>query len=170
MKQFLEIGKIVSTHGIKGELKVQPWCDSPQQIVDTENFYLDNGNTSINVTSKRVQKNMAVIKIDGMDTPEEAVKLRNKTLYVKREDIELDENCYFIQDLIGLDVVDADNGNVYGVIDDVSETGANDVYHIKAPDNKVYYIPAIKQVVIKTDLQENKMYIRPLKGLFDDED
>ena len=117
-----------------------------------------------------MQKNMAIMKINGIDTPEQAVAFRNKLVFINRDDIELDESCYFVQDLIGMKVIDADNGTEYGIIDDVSETGANDVYHIKAPDGKMYYIPAIADVVIKTDVYNNTMTIRPLKGLFDDED
>lgn len=173
MKQYIEAGKIVSTHGIKGEVKVQPWCDSPDFIVDiAENavLYFDKGEKEVEVTSARVMKNMTVLKINGIDTPEEAVKVRNKILYVNRDDIELDENSYFITDLIGLEVLDADDNSVsYGTIIDVTETGANDVYHIKSQEGKVYLIPAIKKVVVNTCIDENKMYIRPLKGLFDDE-
>lgn len=110
------------------------------------------------------------MKINGIDTPEQAVTLRNKILFINREDFELEEGCYFVQDLIGMNVIDVDNGTEYGVITDVSETGANDVYEIKAPDGKMYYIPAIADVVIKTDINTNTMTIRPLKGLFDDED
>ena len=76
---------------------------------------------------------------------------------------------YFFQDLIGLTVIDADNQKEYGKINDVLQTGANDVYQIKSDEGKSYYIPAIADVVIKTDLQEGKMYIRPLEGLFDED-
>ena len=84
--------------------------------------------------------------------------------------MDLEEGEYFIQDLIGLEVVDADTGESYGKLSDVSQTGANDVYHISKPGEKEKYIPAIKQVVIETDVDGGVMKIRPLKGLFDDED
>lgn len=171
MNKFIEAGKIVSTHGIKGELKVQPWCDSPEFLAETKKFYFDNGNKTADITSVRVSKNMAIIKVAGIDTPEQAVTLRNKILYIDRNDIKLEKNCYFVADLIGLEVIDNDdNSKVYGVITEVSETGANDVYHIKSQDGKMYYIPAIKKVVNKTDLEDKKMFITPLKGLFEDED
>ena len=170
MQNFLEIGKIVSTHGIKGELKVQPWCDSPEFIINTKTFYLNKGNEEIKLTSKKIHKNMVIIKVDGIDTPEDAVKLRNKILYIDRNSVKLEAGTYFISDLIGLKVIDADTEKLYGIIDDVSKTGANDVYHIKSSDDKLYYIPAIKQVIVKTDIENGKLFIRPLKGLFDDED
>ena len=170
MKQFLEIGKIVSLHGIKGQVKIQPWCDSPEFILSAKNLYLKKGEEKLSVTSKNIVKNMVILKLDGIDTPEDAAKFRNSIVYINRNDVTLEENCYFIQDLIGLTVIDTDSQIMYGKIVDVTETGANDVYHIKADDEKMYYIPAIKQVIIKTDLDEQKMFIRPLKGLFDDED
>lgn len=151
-------------------MKVQPWCDSPEFFCEFEEFYIKGGKESVSVLSARVQKNMVILKIDGVDTPEDAVKLRNSVLYIDRNDVELEDGCYFIQDLIGLSVVDAENATVYGIITDVTETGANDVYHIKADDGKMYYIPAIPDVVVETDLDNGKMLIKPLKGLFDDED
>lgn len=169
MKQFLEIGKIVSVHGIQGEVKVMPWCDSPEDFKKAKNFYFDNGEKEISITCVKIVKNMVILKIEGINTREDAIKLRNKIVYVNRSSINLPQNTYFVQDLVGLEVVDADSNMLYGTISDVSQTGANDVYHIKSSENKMYYIPAIKQVIIKTDIENGKMYIRPMKGLFDDE-
>ncbi len=170
IKKYLEVGKIVTTHGIKGEVKVQPWCNEPSMICGFKHLYFNNGDDIIVVRNVRVQKNMIIIKFDGFDTPEEALKLRNKILYINRDDIKLDEDTYFIQDLIGLKVIDVDTDEEYGEIVDVTETGANDVYHIKSKTGKLLYAPAIADVVIKTDIIGNTMLIRPLKGLFDDED
>ena len=111
-------------------------------------------------------KNTVIAKIEGIDTPEAAEKLRNKVLYMHRDDLELDEDTYFIQDLIGLEVRDADTDRVYGKIADVMQTGANDVYVIKGEDRE-YLVPAIGDVVISTDIDGGVMTIRPLDGLFD---
>lgn len=121
------------------------------------------------IEKSRPHKTIAVIKIKGVDTADEAALLRGKILYMDRDSVQLDEDCYFVQDLIGLAVLNVDTGEEYGELVDVSETGANDVYHIKK-GGVVYLIPAIPDVVIKTDIAEGKMLIRPLKGLFDDED
>ena len=164
------MGKIVTTHGIKGEVKVQPWCDSPDFLCDFDNFYLNNGKEKINVSDIKIMKNMVVMKLEGVDTPEQAVTFRNKVIYINRNDAQLDEGSYFVQDLIGLKVIDADTNESYGELVDVSETGANDVYHINAENGKEYLIPAIPDVIIKTDIESGIMLIRPLKGLFDDED
>lgn len=169
MKKFLEIGKIVAVQGLKGEVRVQPWCDSAEFLCEFETLYFDKGNTPVTVERARPHKNLAVVKLEGTDTPEDAAKLRGKVLFMNRDDVELDEGCYFIQDLIGLKVIDADNGEDYGELSDVSETGANDVYHIKK-DGNVVLIPAIPDVVIETDIESRVMKIRPMKGLFDDED
>ena len=110
-----------------------------------------------------------MIKIKGSDTPEDAAKIRGKILFINRDDAKLDENSYFIQDLLGMKVMDADSGEDYGEIIEVSATGANDVYHIKKGE-RVVLVPAIPDVVVKTDVDSGEMLIRPLKGLFDDED
>lgn len=170
IKQYLEIGKIVSTHGLKGEVKVQPWCNSPDFLCEFDNFYLKDGKEKIVVSNVRIQKNMVIMELEGVTTSEQAVSYRNKILFINRNDVELDDDCYFIQDLIGLKAIDVDTNEIYGEIIDVTETGANDVYHIKSEGGKMYYVPAIADVVIKTDLEQKTMLIRPLKGLFDDED
>ncbi len=169
-KQFLETGEIVTTHGIKGEVKVYPWCDSPEFLLDFDRLYLDSaGKKQLTVTSARLQKNMVLLTFEGVDSIEDAKPLRGKTLYLNRDDVQMEEGEYFVQDLMGLEVVNADDLRPYGTLTQVSQTGANDVYHILFPNQKEYLIPAIPQVVIRTDLEEGKMYIRPLKGLFDDE-
>lgn len=166
MNKLIETGKIVSVFGIKGEVKVQPWCDDPQLLCELETLYYKSG-TPVEIEHARVAKNIVVMKIKGVDTANDAQKLRNRVLYLDRDDVELEDGAFFIQDLIGLTVKDAGSGKVYGEITDVSQTGANDLYHIKAPDGKMYYIPAIKDVVKQTDIQSGEMLITPLEGLFD---
>lgn len=167
-KQFLEAGKIVNTHGIKGEVKIMPYCDSPELFCEFDRFFMGRDFNEINVERSRVQKNMVIAKLEGVNTPEDAEKLRNKMLYMHRDDLELDEDTFFIQDLIGMTVKNADNGRVYGVIDDVLQTGANDVYTIKG-ENKTYLIPAIADVIAETDLENDIMLIHELEGLFDED-
>lgn len=169
-KQYLECGKILSTHGLAGELRVQPWCDSPQELAMLGRLYLDAGKTPLTVTGARAHKSMVLLKVKGIDTIDEAAALRGRVLYADRADMPLEEGQYFIQDLLGLEVVDADDGHIYGTLTDVTQTGANDVYHITFPDGAVRLIPAIGQVVISTDIAGRRMTIRPLEGLFDDED
>lgn len=170
-KEYIEAGKIVTTHGIKGEVKLYPWCDDPEMFCDMDTIYLDaKGMKAMELTGVRFAKNMPLLKLRGIDTVEEAAKLRDKIVYVHRDDIPMEEGEYLIQDLMGLQVVDADDGKVYGKLTQVSPTGANDVYHILFADGKERLIPAIPQVVLEVDLEGGVMKIRPLEGLFDDED
>ena len=163
-KEYLEAGKIVNTHGIKGEVKIMPYTDFPELLCEFDRLFLDK--KEIFIERSRVAKNMVIAKIEGIDTPEQAEKLRNKILYMHRDDFELDDDTYFIQDLIGIEVKDVDTDFVYGKITDVMQTSANDVYVIRGND-KEYLVPAIADVVISTDIENNLMTIRPLEGLFE---
>lgn len=167
-KEYLEAGKIVNIHGIRGEVKIMPYCDSPELLCEFDRLFLGKSLKEIYIQRSRVQKNMVICKIEGIDSPEQAEKLRNQMLYMHRDDLELDENTYFIQDLIGITVKDADTGEIYGTIDDVLQTGANDVYSIKNGD-KNYLVPAIADVVVDTDIDSGIMTIRVLEGLFDED-
>lgn len=168
-KRYLECGKIVATHGLRGEVKVLPWCDGPEALLPFDTLYLDRGATALAVEKARAAKNMVLVKFRGYDSPEAVQPLRGKVLYLDREEDSLEEGQYYIQDLIGLTVVDAGSSQVYGTLQDVTETGANDVYHIAFPDGKVRLIPAIPQVVTGIDIDAGRMEIRPLEGLFDDD-
>ena len=113
---------------------------------------------------------MVLMKFAGVDTPEAANALRNTVLYMNRDDVELDDDTYFIQDLQGMHVRDADSGKEYGVLHDVLQTGANDVYEVESPEGKMLLVPVIPEVVLKVDFETDTITIRPLKGLFDDVD
>lgn len=170
LKPYLETGKIVNTHGIKGEVKLEPWCDEPKMFQEIPFLYLDSqGQNPLKIERARMQKNLVILKLKGIDTMTDGEKLKNKVVYASREDIPMEEGEYFIQDLIGIQVIDVDSGRLYGTLSDVSQTGANDVYHVRFEDGKERLLPAIPQVVIEIAPQEEKMLIRPLEGLFDDE-
>ena len=168
MKQFLECGRIVSTHGVRGEVKAEVWMDSPQEMTALKTLYLEGGKTPLPVQGARVQKNMVLLKLAGVETPEAGSLLRQKVLYARREDIPLKKGQYFLQDLIGLAVVDADSGRRYVTLTEITETGANRVYHIRFADGKVRLAPDIPQVVIRLAPEAGLVEIRPLPGLFDD--
>ena len=169
MEQYLEIGKVVSTHGLRGELRVDPWCASPQFLCQFKTLYLKKGETKLSVSS-RPHKTIAIVKAKGIDTIEEAEKLRGRVLYINRSDARLAPGEYFIQDLMGLDVIDIDTSKSYGKITDVLKTGANDVYQVTDEKKKDYLIPVIDDVVKEIDINGGKVLIKPLKGIFDDED
>lgn len=169
-KQFLDSGKIVGTHGIKGEVRIDPWCDSPEFLCAFKKLWLDENGTEFIEVKSRPHKNITLTKIKGVDTIEAAEKYRGKVVYINRDDINLADGVHFVQDLIGLEVKDADNGKVYGKISDVLRTGANDVYEIKDADGKTYLAPVIGDVVKEINVNDGYVLIVPMKGIFDDED
>ena len=168
-KPYLEAGQIVGTHGVRGEVRVQPWCDSPQQFATFKKLYWDaEGKKPVKVKG-RPHKNIALVVLEGVDTVEAAQVLRGKMLYVDRRDLKLPKGRYLVQDLIGLTVVDADTGETYGTLTDVSQTGANAVYHM-ATDKGEILIPAIPDVVVEINLKQDVLRLRPMKGLLDDDE
>ena len=169
LKEYLEIGKIVSTHGVMGECRVECWCDSPAFISQFKNLYFDGGKEKLNVKS-RPHKNIALVKIEGVDSVEQADMLRGKILYMRRKDAKLPRGTHFVQDLLGIEVKDADTDQVYGTLTEVLRTGANDVYEVKDAQGKAFYVPVIPDVVVKKAPEKGYVLIRPMKGIFGDED
>ena len=147
-----------------------PWCDSAEFLAQLKTFYLDGkGKKPIDVLSSRVHKKQLLLKLKGVETVEQADVLREKVLYFNRDDVSLPEGRYYMQDLLGMAVYDADSFIYYGTVSRIMRTGANDVYQITAQDHKNYLIPAVASVVLEIDMQKNKMLIRPIEGIFDDE-
>lgn len=170
IKQYLETGKIVGTHGIKGELRLQPWTDAPEDLVQIKKLYLDAmGNSVLHVQKARVNGNIVLLKIKGIDTINDAELYRNKVVYLNRTDLKMDKDTYFIQDIIGCTVYDAQSGDVLGKLTDVSKTGANDVWHVTNQSGE-YLVPVIDDVVKTVDPAKERIEITPLKGIFDDAD
>lgn len=170
IKQYLETGKIVGTHGIRGMVRVQPWSDSGEFLTNFKRFFLSpDGGSELKTVKIQPHGGVVLIAFKGVDSVEQAEALRGKTLYISRDDIALPEGRYFIDDLIGCEVFDADSGEKYGVISEVSQTGANDVWHIKS-GGKEYLLPAIGEVIVSVDPQNERLEIRPMKGIFDNED
>ena len=171
IKPYLELGQIVGTHGVRGELRVNPWCDSPDFAKRFKTLYFDqNGEQPVKVLSCRPHGNIVLLRLEGVESIEAAEKLRHKMLYLNREDAGLAPGTWFIEELIGCEALDADDGHRYGTLTEVSRTGANDVWHITAEDGQEYLLPAIPDVVIDADVANNRVLIRPLKGIFDDAD
>ncbi len=169
IKKFLETGKIVGTHGVRGMVRVQPWCDDCEFLTKFKTVYTDaDGKNSLKVISAKPHGNVVLMTISGVNSIEEAERLRGKVIYINRSDVKLPEGRYFISDILGCTVTDADTGETLGSLADVSETGANDVWHIKK-DGKEYLVPAIDDVIVSVKPEENLVVIRPLKGIFDDE-
>ena len=170
-KPFLEAGQIVGTHGVRGEVKIHPWCDSPDFLCGFATLYLDGqGKTALRAKQLRAHKNIVLGLFDGVDTMEKAQALRGKTVYIDRADTALPDGQWFVQDLLGCKVTDVDSGAEYGKISEVIPgNGANDVWAVKRPGGETVLMPAIRDVVLKTDVTAGIVRIRPLRGLFDGE-
>lgn len=166
-KQYLECGKIINTHGVKGAVKLEAWCDDPYTLAELDFIYFNEDNTFVKkrITSATVMKRHVMAYIDGIDDIDQAVALKNTVIYADRDDIALDEGDYFIVDLIGLPVIDADTNIEYGVISEVFNTGASDIYTVKTPDGE-RMIPAVPEFIIEIDINKG-VRVRPIEGMFD---
>ncbi len=168
-KEFLEAGKIVGTHGVAGMVRIQSWCDSNEFFCKFKKLFLnENGAGEIIVSSSKPHGNVVIAKLKGYDSIDAAETLRNKVVYVNRNQMNLEKGAYLIQDLIDCSVFDIESGAFLGKISDVSKTGANDVWHIEN-DGREYLIPKIDDIVKLVDIDNEKVLIKPIKGIFDDE-
>ncbi len=169
MKQFIETGKIVAPFGIKGEVKIYPWSDTPEDLATLSRLYIKGGSQLMVVESAKVHKGMVIAKFQGISTVEEAEKLRNFVVYLNREDISLPKGVYFYTDLIGISVIDADSGEEYGKLSDILKGGSGEIYTIKRDNGKEFMLPVIPETIISTDIDKGILKVRLLKGLLDDE-
>ena len=167
MQDFFEIGQVVNTVGLKGEIKINPFTDNLEQFDKGKKIILEKNKnqTEFEIEQVRFHKLQVILKLKGIDIIEKAEKLRNSYVIVKRKDKEeLPEDTYYIVDLIGLNVYLEDN-TLLGEITDVFPTGSNDVYVVKTEEGKQILLPAIKDVVKEVNLSENKMIINLIEGL-----
>ncbi|MBU5455763.1 ribosome maturation factor RimM [Caproiciproducens sp. MSJ-32] len=165
MRDILRVGKILNTHGLKGELKVLPLTDNPRRYDDLEFVLLDG--KEVKLEGCKYQKDRVILKLEGINTIEEAERLKNKYLEIPREyAVELEEDTYFIADLIGCTVYDTEGRNL-GKIYDVIQTKNNDVYWIREP--KELLIPVLLDIVLDINIEEEKIIIKPV-GEWQDED
>ena len=165
--KYLEILEITKPHGLKGEMRAKYYCDDPDEVGEFAVLYLGEDKKPVSLTSWRMNKNMVIIALEGIDSVEKAQGLSGMFIYIDRDDVELDEDTWFIRDLIGLAVHDADTGELYGHVDDVLQNAPTDVYSIRSADGRQLLFPSIPDVLINVSITERKILIRPLEGLFD---
>ena len=167
MEQLLQVGVISSTHGVRGEVKVFPTTDDVKRFKKLKKVILDTGreHLPLEVESVKFFKQFAIVKFKGIDNINDIEKYKGKSLLVDRENaVKLRKDEYFIADMIGLQVYTED-GEAFGVLKDVLETGANDVYIIDSPKHGEVLIPAIKQCILDVDIEGQKMTIHLMEGL-----
>lgn len=169
MEELFRIGSIATTHGVHGEVKVYPTTDDPGRYKKIKEVILDNGKEqkTAHIEQTKFFKQMVIVKFREYNTMDEAEKLRGYELYVTREHaIPLKKNEYYIADLIDMQVL-TDEGAALGVIEDVLQTGANDVYVVQQPSGKEILLPAIRDCILSVDVPEKKMTVHILDGLLD---
>ena len=167
MEQLLQVGVISSTHGVRGEVKVFPTTDDVKRFKKLKKVILDTGKEQLPLEIEGVKffKQFVILKFRGIDNINDIEKYKGKSLLVDREHaVKLKKDEYFIADMIGMDVF-TEEGELFGALKDVMETGANDVYIIEMTDGKEVLVPAIKQCILDVDIENRKMVIHLMEGL-----
>ena len=164
MKQYLEVGKVTNVHGLMGEVKVQPWADSPEFLCQFKTLYVDEAHFPMTVQRARVHKNMVIIKFEGPTDVPSALSLRNAILYIDRSDVDLPEGAFFLADIYGLEVRDAATGEVLGQIADVLTLPANNVYVVRGGARELM-IPAVPQFIAETNVEAGFIRVNMMEGL-----
>lgn len=166
---LFRVGVIANTHGIKGEVKVYPTTDNLNRFDSLKDVIIDTGKEHINVEVQGVKyfKKMAILKFKGIDNINDVEKYKGKDLLVTRENaVPLEENEYYIADLIDMEVFD-ENGDRLGILNDVMQTGANDVYVIGLENGRELLLPNIDQCILEVNTEEKRMRVHVLEGLMD---
>ncbi len=168
-KEYLCVGKIVGSRGLKGELKAEHYCNSSDVFLRIKKFFINVNENPLDVENMRVYKSHILLKLHNIDSKESAEKLRGKYIYAFRDDIPIKKGSYFIEELKDCNVYNFKTNEFYGVLKDVLNTGANDIYEIFSPgEEKEYLVPIINGTVVNVDLDENKIFIDPIEGIFDE--
>ena len=165
--QYLECGKIINTHGVRGGLKLESWCDTPNDLASLKKVFLQNGAEYklYKVKKASVFKQFVLFELDGINDIDAAMTLRGKVVYADRNDISIDEDAFFIADIIGLDVIDLESGEKIGTLSDVLNLGASDLYEIDTKNGKKL-IPAVPEFIKEIDLEKG-IFVSLIEGMLD---
>jgi 16S rRNA processing protein RimM len=163
-EKYLEVGKITNTHGIMGEVRVQPWADSPEFLCQFKTLYVDEAHWPIKVEHARVHKNMVILKLEGVTDVPSALAMRNAVLYIDRADANLPEGSFFLADIVGLEVRDAQSGEVLGKIADILDLPASNVYVVRGGKRELM-IPAVPQFIAETNVEGGYLRVNMMEGL-----
>lgn len=171
MQQYLDAGKAVTTHGVRGEMKFELWCDSAEFLQSVGRLYASkNGGAEYKITSVRpLGARFALLKLDGVDDMDAARAMRGKVFYFDRNDAHLPAGRWFVADLIGCEVRDADSGRVYGSVMAIDHPGAQDIYTVKAPTGREYLMPGVDAFIKERCPEQGYILVTPIPGLLDDD-
>ena len=159
-KDYLEVGEIVNTHGIRGEVKLLPWADSPDFLLKFKTLYL--AGEPVRVRSAKVHKGSVILALEGVEDVNAAMALKGKVLSIRREDAKLPKGSFFLQDIIGAEVV-TEQGETLGVLADVLDLPGNSVYVVRG--EREILIPAVPEFILHTDADAGKITVRLIEGL-----
>ena len=159
-KQFLEAGVIASTHGVRGGMLIKPWSDEPGFLCGFSRVYVDGEEKKL--LSASVHKSMLLCTLEGISDMDAAIRMKGKVVYINREDIELEEGRYFVQDLIGAEVYDSERG-LLGKVEEVLNLPANDVYVVRGGKN--YMIPAVEEFIKRVDVDGERIDVEIIEGM-----
>lgn len=164
---YIECGKIINTHGCFGALKLDSWCNSPKELAALSRLYLKTGEsyTEYKVTKASVFKQFVIVTLDTVKDMDSALALKGQTVYAQRKDFHLGKDEYFIADLIGLSVIDADTGKVYGTLSETINRGASDIY-VVTTENGERMIPAVPEFIDRVEIGKG-IFVRPIEGMLD---
>ena len=167
MKEYLECGKIVNTHGVRGDVVIESWCDTPEVLASLKTVYTEKGSvyTPIAVKKASVYKGRVLASLEGIDILEDAAALKGTVIFAARKDLPLAEGDFFVQDLIGLPVYEESTGEKYGVLTDVISGAASDLYEVKT-EKGISLVPVVPEFVKNIDL-ENGIAIHAIEGMFE---
>ena len=160
-KKYLEAGKIVNTHGIRGEVKIQPWADGPEFFKGLSRLFIDG--KPVKIISCRAHKGCLIISLEGISDIDAAVKLKNRVVFIDRDDVPLPAGSYFLQDVIGLAAIDAETGNELGTDEEILPSPANDIFVIKG--EREILVPAVNEFVKLVDAESGIVKIRLIEGM-----
>ena len=158
---FLEAGKIINTHGLRGEVRIQPWADSPSFLAGFRHLYIDG--VQVEVLSARVHKSYVIALFKGVEDIDSAIRLKNKIVHISKNDVNLEEGRYFVADIVGLRAVDAVTGEELGTVSEVLSLPANNVYVIKGA--REILVPAVPDFIIETNMAAGYIKLRLLEGM-----
>ena len=167
MTDYLELGQIVNTFGIKGMVKIKPFTDDVEQFEQLQTIYIEKKNSKkeYEIEEVKYHKNMILLKLKGIENPEQAETLRESYVLISREKAKkLEEGTYYIVDMIGLEVF-TEEGEKLGILEDIFNTGSNDIYVVKNDLGKQILLPAIEEVIKKIDIENKKIIVHLIKGL-----
>lgn len=168
---YLECGKIINTHGFRGDVKLESWCDTPAVLAGLSRIFFCEGDLyrEVRVTHASVFRQYVLMSLAGITDEASAAKYKETVVFAAREDLQLSPGSYFIADLIGLPVMDVNTGKNYGIIREIINRGASDIYVIGMPDGKEAMMPAVPEFVKRVDT-DNGVYVSPIGGMFDDDE